>query len=102
MRSISTSDFCHAPNPWEPTTTRADPGCRIAPVNAPHLPAKLSIRRPRPIFVAALLELILIVVGEPILRWLNFPSYILWSVVVVFAVYVFGSIAVRAFARDSS
>ena len=71
-------------------------------MNAPHLPAKLSMRKPRPIFVATLLELILIVLGDSVWRWLNLPSYILWIVIVVVAVYVLASIAVRVFARDSS
>jgi len=60
------------------------------------------MRKPRPFFVDALLSLILIVVGEPLWQWLNLPSYILWIFVAAVAVYVFGSIAIRTFARDSS
>ena len=68
-------------------------------MKAPHLLTNRRISKPRPIFVEALVMLILLVVGKPLWSWLNLPTYILWVVVAVYAVYVFITIV---FARPSS
>lgn len=70
----------------------------MSAMNTPQTTTSRQMRKPRPIFVEALLTLILAVVEPPFMAWLNFPAYIhwvVWVVVAAFAVYVFITILFR-------
>jgi hypothetical protein len=71
-------------------------------MTVPHSTASHWTLKPRRIFVEALVVLIPLVVGDFIWPRLHLPSYILWIFVAVFAVCVFGYIAVKGFRRNSS